>query len=722
VWPDFDYRTQGFVYEKRKRGGSIRYSIDNCMQVRGMALAYDQIFGALGMDADLVRFLSEKARTYKVANPKSDFAAIRRNIEQRLFGHALSHPDSIASNYPQPDITRAVVETVLHWPTCREKVCEIIDDMVQRGTAVDGVSGEKGLVGYGTWAIRGLAQVLARFSWVEGDFLAQTFARNPVLESSWRFPIDVWSFQRYYPLNGDSGSFSRRIERYCGVEMRGKHRGPLDPSMYTFLWDLYRLTGDLDYVRIMVHENEGTVESLPRDLFAQDATSLRSEVSELIAAHGAEIVTGSVNKQQWHLAILRTGSGPTGRAAWLDYDSGGAHGQCDGMNIGLIAYGMDFMPEYGYPPVGFGGWVSAKARWYRGGVPTHNTVCVDGKMQNWRSGKLPSGLPQPAAGRTTLWADGEAIKLIRASGPEIVEAEQYERTVAMVPIGADGCYLIDIFRVAGGADHAKFQHTQNGTVQMSGLSLAPGEPYVCELGHDQTSESVLRNFRYDRNPAPGWSVDWAITPFYEDSPADAHFRYTDFTSGGEAALCDQWVLANGAGAGKDGVIWLPSVMVRRRGEVPLHSTFVAVMEPYCGAPPVIRSRRLPLVDAVGRPAVEADVALLIETVSGGRDMFVCRDVEDPFDLSPSGEVRQVDTGLTFSGDLCFVRLSPEGAVSRLVLCNVRSLSLGELRVSTQKAVPYVEIGLAGDRMDVAGDADSAGLEVTLGGKTIRPAP
>ena len=62
VWPDFDYRTQGYVYERHKGGGSIRYSIDNCMQVRAMAFAYDQIFEGLKADKKLVPFLAAKAK------------------------------------------------------------------------------------------------------------------------------------------------------------------------------------------------------------------------------------------------------------------------------------------------------------------------------------------------------------------------------------------------------------------------------------------------------------------------------------------------------------------------------------------------------------------------------------------------------------------------------------------------------------------------------------
>ena len=707
VWPDFDYRTQGFVYEKRKRGGSIRYSIDNCIEVRTLAFAYDQVFEALSGDASLVEFLGAKAVRFGLENLKTGFAHIQENIEQRLFRHALTHPDTIASNYPQPHITRAVIHTVLDWPGSRPDVEQVFDEMILGATAVDGVSGEKGLVGYGSWAVRGLAELIARYCWIDPQFLRQTFARHPQLSASWRFFIDVWCFQRFYPFNGDSGSFARRREQYCGVDFESKRGGPLDPSMYTFLWRLYEQTGDSDYVRAMVHENGGGVEGLPHDLFVEDAGAFQAQVAALVAREGAQIRTGSVNKQGWHLAILRTGVADTGVAAWLDYDAGGAHGQCDGMNIGLYAHGMDFMPEFGYPEVGFGGWVSAKARWYRAGVPSHNTVCVDGKMQVSHDGKLPSGLPQPAAGVTTLWAEGAVIKVVRASGPRIAAVQQYERTYAMVMIDADNCYLFDIFRVTGGTDHAKFQHTQDGDVSIAGLSLKAGDPYVCELGYGKTSESVLRNFRYHPDAAPGWSIDWAVRPFYDDSARDAHFRYTDLTRGADAALCDEWVWLDGRRGVEPRELWLPTAMTRRTTTDggPLASTFVAVMEPYRGESRLETIRRIPLVSEQGETVADANVCVTVKTAAGLTDILVARDVEDPLQRTGAGALQAEALGLTCRGDLCFVRRRTDGHVTHVVLCNATELRVAGLHVRLSASVPHVALQVEPRRVRVAyGDA------------------
>ena len=87
-------------------------------------------------------------------------------------------------------------------------------------------------------------------------------------------------------------------------------------------------------------------------------------MAKSIAEQGAEIHLGSVNKTEWGLAILRSGEGADARALWVDYDSGERHGHADGMTIGLFAKGLDLLPDFGYPPVQYGGWTAPRSMWY----------------------------------------------------------------------------------------------------------------------------------------------------------------------------------------------------------------------------------------------------------------------------------------------------------------------------------------------------------------------
>src|SRR5262249_13743246 len=156
---------------------------------------------------------------------------------------------------------------------------------------------------------------------------------------------------------------------------------------------------------------------------------------------------------------------------------------------------------------------------------------------------------------------------------ELIEGQQYERTAVMVELSERNFYIVDLFRVVGGKDHAKFFHSHFGAVTPRGLALQP----VPEYGFG----TQMRDSRLDPAPAPGWSVDWKIEDRFGLLPAGAEvpLRYTDLTTGAQAGLCEGWI-SLGYSA-EESEVWIPRAMVRRQSaEAPLASTFVAVIEPY----------------------------------------------------------------------------------------------------------------------------------------------
>ena len=290
----------------------------------------------------------------------------------------------------------------------------MMDNMLKRATAVDGVTGEKGLANYSAFTIQSLAQFLGLYARIEPSFLDDLLKRHPRLHQTYRFHIDTWCCQKYYPLSGDSGWFAKMIDQYQGVRFQRpglesdySHKDALlSPSMFTFLWSLHQVTEDPAFVQALYLANDRSAKDLPYDLFASDPEGLQQGVRDVIAREGTVPDVGSVNKEQWRIAILRSGKGNHQRAVWLDYDSGGGHSHSDGMNLGLFAKGLDLMPDFGYPPVQFGG-------------------------------------------------------------------KQFERTVALVDVSELESYVLDVFRVVGGTDHAKFQHSHFGTIETTGLTLKP---------------------------------------------------------------------------------------------------------------------------------------------------------------------------------------------------------------------------------------------------------
>jgi oligo-alginate lyase len=684
LYPTFDFRRQALLYESVRGNGYVSVWHDACEETRELALAYDQVFEGIENDQELVAFLRAKAEQFAPANPKNSIQDIRANIEARILRDALANTSKISSNYPRTPIAIATMKAILGWPDNREEVLGVIDGFLERATATDGVTGEKGLANYSAFGLQSVALFLGEWDRAIPGFLDEAYRRQPRLHDMYRFHIDTWCLTSYYPLSGDTGWFAREIDQYQGVrfvrpdeESGYSHTDvTLSPSMFTFMWRLHQLTGDPAFVQALYIANNNAADGLPYDLFADDPQSVRDGVARVIATEGGRPKPGSVNKQQWHIAVLRSGEGPDSRAAWLDYDSGGGHGHTDGMNLGLFAKGLDLMPDFGYPPVQFGGWGSPKARWYRM-TASHNTVVVDGKNQ------------ANAAGKTTLWADGERFHCIRASAPAMIGGQQYERTVATVDISGRDFYLVDIFRVVGGKDHAKFMQSHFGSVSTKGLSLGDAEPY----GHG----TQMRGLQTDPHPDPGWHVEWEIEDRYEilSEGTKVRLRYTDLTTDARASTAEGWVTAGQYNTSVEA--WIPRIIVRRGSEkAPLASTFVSVIEPFGDESKITSIRRLPLHDADGVPYSDANVAVEIEFRDGSRDLLIAADVENPLGLEPAGAGQdavlvQPDWKTKLAGELCVVRKDKTGKIERIALCRANSLAVADTRVDLKGVQEFIEL-------------------------------
>ncbi len=589
VWPSFDFATQGLVYERARYGGGVAgyvwYAIQSAYTTMYLAKAYDQIFDGISGDRELVEFLSRKN------SRKSSIAAIRGNIETNIFRHVLEHPHQIRTNYPGQERALLLIRTVLDWPANRDQMRRDVDALVRRAVVVDGLSGEKGLAGYDTIAPREMAEVLEEYSRLDPALLPFILERNPKLRQTYRFHFDTWINHEYYPHSGDAGSFTRKVPRYVGLMFSGPE--------YGLLGRLARATGDPLYWQAAWIGNGQKADGLPHDLFAEDPAAYAQEVKRAVAEHGIWPKVGSVNKEEWRIAILRHSSAPEA-ALWMDYDSVPEcdlknHFHLDAMNVGLYAKGLDLLPEFGYPAVQFGDWHTPQALWHKK-TAAHNTVVVDGQDQK--------GGPT----KCTLWSAGGPVQAIRASSPSQIGGTAYERTLVMVETGPADFYALDIFRVAGGREHAKHTHTAFGTGTAFGFLPKPvASPY--EAG------TLMRAFQADGEPQPAWGVDWKIEDRngYLAPGREVHLRYTDLTRGAEAMVAESWTVESATSPNE---YWIPTVVARRRGgDGDLRSTFVSVLEPYEGRPRVLRTTRL---DREG----DAEIRVEVQLSTGEQDLLV----------------------------------------------------------------------------------------------------
>lgn len=698
LYPEFDFGTQGLVYEAPGSAGYVSTWHDACWEARQLAFAYDQVFDGIRQDPELVSFLSQKATQYGLANTKGSFSDIQNNIENRLLRDTVINRHKIQSNYPQTDFTVAVIQTVLGWPGNREEIREMLDGVISTATAVDGLTGEKGLAGYTALSPQAVASVLEQYARIDPRFLSDMLERHPRLYDCYRFFIDTWYQGKYYPNIGDSGVIARPNRSYSGVSFN--RRPGLEPSAFSFMWRMYEATGDPAFAQVVYLGNGSTLDGLPFDLFAEDPDVFQSNIRRVVD-RGTRLAASSINKQQWHLGVIRSGEGDDERMIVLDYDSTGNHGHADGMNLGLFAYGLDLIPDFGYPPVHHGGWSSPRSTWYMH-TAAHNTVVVDGKRQ------------EGCNGACTFWADGDDFSAIRASCAAMYGAKQYERTVAVVDVSADEFYVVDVFRVIGGADHAKFVRSGFGSISTHGVKLTPAESFY-GLEH-------MRNLQADVSPAYGWSVDWTVEDRHKAlaHPVDVHLKYTDLTTGAQCLIGESWVAM---GYDNNVEAWIPHVMVRRTGDEPLSSTFVGIIEPYVARPAIKRSSRLDLTTLNGVAYPDSHVAVEVELKDGHKDLFIAADVEDPLVCTPVYDPRNAfvsdEHALVFSGEVCFVRLSAAGNVQQVALGRASSVKIGRLEVEVQPGTEYVEIVLEADHARVVSGRAADVKAVRIGGESIR---
>ncbi|MFM7320115.1 MAG: heparinase II/III family protein [Armatimonadota bacterium] len=574
LYPEHDFGKQGVMYEGPPRAGYVSTWHDACLETRSLAIAWDMVRDAASVDPDLVGFLRRQSERWRVSRPKRTFADIAENIAEGLLRHPRRNPERIHCNYPQTELTIGILETVERGTLDGAEAQ--FDPILPKMTAVDGLTGEKGLTGYSTFATQQLANVIALHTRARPDFLQRLLARHPGLAKTYRFHLDTWCDRTFQPRIGDSGAVGFPHKPYPAVVF-SEDPGIL-PAIAPFLIQLSERTGDPGYVQAAWHAAGEDPRRVTPDFFAADPRADGRTVARWIRKHGAVPRQRSVLFQEWHLALLRPKDGAARDTLWIDFDSGGYHSHADGMNIGLFAHGLDLLPDFGYPPVQFGGWESEMARWYLH-TAAHNTVVVDGRRQTNGAGPVTEragyeGLP---AGRAMIWAIADNVECIRVDGNGFYpDTTRYERTLVKVRTGRDTFAVVDCFRVAGGTDHARMCHGPIGAFETHGLRLGGSEP----LG----SGTLLSDFRTDPAPAPGWSVHW--------TPDDVHgtrtpgnpvvLRCTDFTDGARASTCRAWVAPEGITKPTEGSV--PSLMVRRSGPAPLASTFVAVLDVHRGTP------------------------------------------------------------------------------------------------------------------------------------------
>ena len=349
-------------------------------------------------------------------------------------------------------------------------------------------------------------------------------------------------------------------------------------------------------------------------------------------------------------ASLGRGAGAGQMQAQLHFSGTYGHSHLDNLNLTLFAKGHEMLPDLGYT------WT--QMRYWCTCTLGHNTVVVDRSDQN--SGKTDGDL---------LWffPDANGVSVVEADGKRGYRGKKdvdlYRRLLVMIPVSGGDAYVVDVFRVRGGAVHDWALHgdADQDTTATCSLPLSAERKWMLESG-EEWKEPTITGARFSpygmvrevrkAEVTGGFSVDFA---YAGESTNGLRVHMT--VCGPAAAQADATVEAwlgrapsvRRMGTGTNGDMrkaydfWMPQLVVRHRGHAPLTTTFAAVEEPHGGEPFIASVERLAL-----NPPDDGAVALRVAHHAGTDTIISTLD-------DPPYPKRTTADGTTFRGRLGIVR-------------------------------------------------------------------
>ena len=443
--PDWAEETDPVAALSRK--GSIRYSIDTPYLIESLALAYDTVWPFLKEDTQLV----ERAQAFGLSlqSPEDTCLFIEEMLAALL---QVTLDRGAGSNLPRESqgalillrcLDRADAQDVMDWvydegpDTLRVFTT---NDILPDGTPQESTGGYNAIHS-------------------DGLFDLEYDLRNLRTQHPEAYPESL------YPSLFNDPRGARVPRALCEITMIGK-------SYFQFG------DGSAPGSAGIQTEAEGSIR-LENDLYhaPMNPSVLERAIAFTSDPHLAEIQSAVQNKQHRALgptildsvgiAILRTPEAPERAAVGIAYGDTMHHRHRDLLDVQLFAFDRPFLTDLGYPQ----SWASTslwEAHW-----ATHNTIWAD----------LPPGEPT-SAGR------GRLVRALFTDGIQILDIEAYRwaldpsggwrklditfrRLIALIETDGEGIALLDLSRIAGGAEHWRTCRGLEGIFQTDNVDLKP---------------------------------------------------------------------------------------------------------------------------------------------------------------------------------------------------------------------------------------------------------
>lgn len=314
----------------------------------------------------------------------------------------------------------------------------------------------------------------------------------------------------------------------------------------------------------------------------------------------------------------------TQRDLWMTFSKCSQHHHEDLLNLGLVAYRLDLLPDLGYPLRADSS--NERLHWVDGTL-SHNTVLVDGKQQ------LSNYTATPLH-----FDDSGFVKLMDVDSSRSYESTKtYRRTSAMIRIDDSSSYIVDLFRVAGGNKHEFSFHageSVDNNASVTGLNLTnqsgtydgPDTTFgVLPSGENSTRNPGyywLKDVATDSSPAKQFSVDWNLLDTYNvlgnggHAENGIHVKLTMLGNYNSVSLASGMPPQKSADSPKT----YRYVVVKNEG-TNLNSLFTSVIEPYRGSSNIASIEALPVTEN-GKEADSSVVRAIKVTLMNGRVDYI----------------------------------------------------------------------------------------------------
>ena len=395
------------------------------------------------------------------------------------------------------------------------------------------------------------------------------------------------------------------------------------------------------------------------------------------------------------------------------FGSNRGHGHRDTMHMNLHGFGLDMMPDLGYPD--FTGINAPRYRW-NSNMISHNTVTIRQKTpfpleEAYEELSLyRSAIRTIEGGQIRHFYPGGQVSVIDAEAPKLWDAP-FRRTCVVVDTDGKSRYILDLFAAGGKEQHISY-HALGTQVQCENIIFTPQEggsyagPEV-PYGDDMYSRLWCDGFNYldqvrrGDAPADGFTLDWQLDDNWHlwQQPRDVHLKLHVLNGVRNAALCRGLPPQTKPGNPRAMTYFIG----KHQGDT---ARFAAVLEPY--------ENSSFLAGAEYRSLENDGVQMIRVTHKDGRqDLIAVNFTEKPVECGRDDKSFTADAFVTFlsfgeDGSLLLEKRQGRKIICGTLLDFTQGLQLdnhilAELPEDTDGAA------LAGQYMDIETDAEPNGF-------------